>query len=126
MKKITIVIMALLCLITLAVVSCSKSSEDKITPQNVTPCDTANSTYNADVVPILKANCYSCHGNGEASGGVELDVYSNVKNVAQNGVFIGVITHASGYPAMPLGGAQLSACNINTIKSWITNGALNN
>ncbi len=126
MKKTTWVVVAMLCTTVIISASCSKSSEDKLSSQTPTVCDTANSTYTADVVPILQANCYSCHGNGNVSGGVSLDNYNNVKSLAQSGDLLGVINHTPGYPPMPEGGAKLSDCDINTIKSWIDNGVLNN
>lgn len=115
--------------------SCSKSSEDEIddpgnpnNPNNPGNCDTTNRKYSTHVVPILQANCYSCHGANTNSGsnGVILEGHSNLKAKADAGILIGVITHASGYPAMPQGAAKLSDCNINIIRSWINNGAQNN
>lgn len=115
--------------------ACSKSSDvpDNTGGSNNTPggsnpgsCDTVNMKYVANVQPILQANCYSCHGNGQANGGVTLDNYAGVKAVADNGKLIGVITHAPGFPPMPKGGAKLSDCNINKIRSWINRGAQNN
>lgn len=121
---------AIVCLIAgsiMLIIGCSKSSEDRLT--TTTPpsdCDTVNMTYSKDVQPILEANCYSCHGNGNINGGVTLDNYAGVKSVADNGFLIGVITHAAGYPPMPDGGGKLSDCNINKIKDWINRGASNN
>lgn len=112
--------------------SCSKSSEDTMTPQDPDPvpgnCDTANMKYSANVVPILSANCYSCHGasNSSGSGGIVLEGYSKIKPYAENGTLVGVITHASGFVAMPFGGGKLSDCNINKIRSWINNGTQDN
>ncbi len=127
MKKTAFVVAAMLCALVIVAVSCYKTSEDQLAPPpSPTGCDTANSTYSADVVPILQANCYSCHGNGESDGGVHLDSYNNVKDEAEEGALLGTITHASGYPPMPQGGAQLSDCDINTIKDWIDNGMQNN
>ena len=129
MKKAGTIILFLLSTTVILIISCSKASEDKLstpTPGSGTGCDTVNMTYSADVVPILQANCYSCHGNGGNSGGVNLDTYENVKAEAADGSLLGTITHASGYAAMPLGGSQLSDCDINTIKDWINNGMLNN
>src|SRR5579875_3687835 len=117
MKKTSLVFMALLCTTVIIIVSCSKTSEDKLSPVNGTTCDTANSTYAANVLPILKANCYSCHGNGNVNGGVNFDTYANVKTEAQNGDLLGTITHAAGYPPMPDGLPQLSDCDINTIRA---------
>jgi hypothetical protein len=113
--------------------SCSKDNEEDVS-QNPEPgsgnggatCDTVNVKYSTGVVPILRTNCYSCHGNGTAEGGVTLDNYNALRTRANNGTLIGVITHASGFPQMPKNGAKLSDCNINKIRSWINNGAQNN
>ncbi|BAV10375.1 hypothetical protein FLA_6437 [Filimonas lacunae] len=86
-------------------------------------CDTANMQYAANVVPILKASCTSCHGS---AGGISLGTYAQVKAQVDNGALIGSITHASGYVAMPYNRSKLSDCEINTIKAWIARGALNN
>ena len=118
----------------LMVVACSKKSEDQLTGNGGTggtggsgnTCDTVNMTYTANVLPIIKNNCYSCHGDGNTSGGVSLGDYASLKTRATNGDLIGTITHASGYPAMPEGGAKLSDCDINKIQDWINRGALNN
>lgn len=115
--------------------ACSKSSEDNVNPDPDPPgggggggCDTVNMKYTANVVPILSSNCYSCHGTASNSGsnGITLEGHSNILSYANNGTLIGVITHASGFPQMPQGGAKLSACNINIIRSWINNGAQDN
>lgn len=111
--------------------SCSKKSEDTVNnppPGGGNNCDTANRKYTTHVVPILQANCYACHGTAtnSGSGGIVLQGYDNIHAYATNGTLVGVITHASGFPAMPQGGAKLSDCNINIIKSWINNGAQNN
>ncbi|RFM32243.1 c-type cytochrome [Chitinophaga silvisoli] len=117
------------------VTSCSKDNEKDLTNNGTdttgtggggTTCDTVNMKYAANVQPILSANCYGCHGNGSASGGISLDTYSKVLTQVNNGNLIGTITHASGYPAMPQGGSKLSDCNINIIKDWIARGAQNN
>lgn len=116
------------------VLSCSKSSEDEESQApgggsgggGTTACDTVAMTYNADVKPILQNNCYSCHGNGQANGGVTLDNHAGVQAVASSGKLIGVISHAAGFKPMPQGGTKLSDCNINKIRSWINRGALSN
>ncbi len=121
----------LVCLSVIGIVitSCSKSNElteSGNSNTGGTGCDTVNIKYTTDVKTIIQANCYSCHGNGQAQGGVNLDTYSSVKQHADNGSLIGVITHAAGYPPMPQGAAKLSDCDINKIKAWIARGTLNN
>lgn len=122
-------------------VACSKTSEDQLTNTppaggstggtggtGGTTCDTVAMKYSTNVVPILQANCYSCHGNGNTggSGGISLDGYTNLKKWADNGYLLGVINHAAGYVAMPYGGGKLSDCEINKITAWINQGKLNN
>lgn len=114
--------------------SCTKSSMDEGNnnppdPQNgPNPCDTVNMKYAANVVPILQANCYSCHGANSNSGsfGIVLEGYGNIKPYAESGTLIGVISHAEGFIPMPQSGPKLSECDINKIRSWIENGMQDN
>jgi len=125
MKKIVVFLSVTILLIT----ACSKSNEVALrgnTAGNTGSCDTVSMKYSANIKPIIQANCYSCHGNGALQGAVSLDSYDKVKQQANNGILIGVITHANGYPPMPQGGAKLSDCDINRIRDWIANGTLNN
>jgi hypothetical protein len=96
-------------------------------PTSGTSCDTTAVRYSTDIVNILQANCYSCHG-GTASfgGGNKLDAYTSLQTYATNGSLLGAITHSPGYPPMPQGGAKLSDCNIAKIRTWIRTGAPNN
>ena len=114
--------------------ACSKSSETTENPgsggggNTTSPgsCDTVGMRYAANVQPILQANCYVCHGNGNVEGGISLDTYSKAKTLADNGKLIGVISHAAGFSPMPKNASKLSDCNINKIRNWINRGALNN
>jgi hypothetical protein len=108
-------------------VSCTKESADKLEGSNNT-CDTTNVSYNTGVVPILQANCYSCHGTGNTggSGGILLQGYSNLATWAHNGYLVGNVTHANGYVPMPYDAPMLPACEVNTIVAWVNQGTLNN
>jgi len=110
-------------------VGCSKSNEESLNPAgggNPTGCDTANMKYAANIQPIIQANCYRCHGNGQSQGSISLDTYAKLQRVAVNGTLVGVISHASGFTPMPQNASKLSDCDINKIKRWVLNGALNN
>lgn len=130
MKKQLLVALILVALPVLFFISCTKSSADQQTgtPPGGTDCDTVNMKYATDVVPILQNNCYGCHGNGNTSGsgGINLDGYANLVPYAINGILKGVITHASGFPAMPFGSPKMDACTINKITNWINRDAPNN
>ena len=105
---------------------CSKGHEDLLQSQTSGGCDTVNVSYQTDVAPIVSSNCYSCHGNGEINGGVNLDGYDNLKKQAENGSLVGAITHADGYTPMPLDQPKLSDCDINIITAWVNAGSPNN
>jgi len=114
-----------------AVTACSKSNEEeeRTAPPNNGggTCNTTNMSFSKDIVPILQSSCYSCHSNANQSvSGISLEGYSNVKVQVDNGSLVGAITHASGFTPMPQGGAKLSDCTINKIKSWVNSGAPNN
>lgn len=134
MKKAFVSVATVAVTIGVMVVACSKSNESTAGGGGTgggggvgTPtCDTVNMKYAANVLPIVQANCYSCHGNGVVTGGINLNGYANLKVQADNGNLVGAITHAAGYTAMPYNLPKLSDCNINIIKAWIARGALNN
>jgi hypothetical protein len=83
-------------------------------------------SYNADIVPIIQANCAACHSTGSNVSGILLETHAELKPWAQNGFLYGTISQASGYPAMPQGTVKLDDCTIATIKKWIDDGAPNN
>lgn len=110
--------------------ACSKDNQQSLAGAvNPSPlCDTTNMQYATNILPILQAYCYSCHGNGSTagSGGISLDGYVNLQKWAANGILVGNITHASGFVAMPVGAPKLSDCDINKIIDWVNHGIQNN
>jgi len=89
-------------------------------------CDTTNVTYSGTIAAILQNYCNGCHSGSTPSGSVDLTAYSGVLAQVQNGKLWGDVSHATGYNAMPVGGASLSSCDLNKINSWIKKGAPNN
>jgi len=92
-------------------------------------CNTTSVTYSLDVAPLFNSNCNSCHSTQSAAslgGNVVLDNYKSVLIYANNGHLMGSLNQKQGYFAMPLGGAKLTACQLQTIQTWIDNGALYN
>jgi len=95
---------------------------------NDTTCNTTNISYSNDIQPTLSTYCNGCHGSNtyqSNGGGVNLSAYDKVKVYVNNGKLSGSVEQLSGYSPMPKGGI-LPTCKINQIKSWITDGALNN
>jgi hypothetical protein len=101
-----------------ALFSCTR---EKVTPIDQ-QCNTTISFAN-DVMPILQANCISCHDQGNASGGYDFSTYTSVS--ANSNAIIGSVK-ASGYQLMPIGGPALPDSTIQKIKCWIEQGKLDN
>ena len=89
-------------------------------------CDTLNVTFSQTINPILQNKCIGCHNNSNSSGGVNLSSHSTVQIVALNGRLYGAVSHTPPYIPMPYNSAQLPTCEIEQIRVWIDNGALNN
>ncbi|MGZ3845073.1 MAG: hypothetical protein ACXVBH_03400 [Flavisolibacter sp.] len=89
-----------------------------------TTCDTTNVTYSTTITSLLNNyGCLGCHVGPNATGGINLDTYSGIKVVVDNGRLFGAITHSPGYKPMPDGAAKMSPCDINKVKAWIDAGA---
>jgi hypothetical protein len=101
--------------------SCKHDPEITPAPEPPQPdiCDTSDVTYPGAVVPILSTNCYGCHGDMVANGGINLQEYETVATLAQNGQLVGVINHAPGFTAMPPSN-KLDSCDIVKIETWVS------
>lgn len=95
-------------------------------------------SFSADIQPIFNASCTNCHGN---NGGVNLTSYqslmSSTGNFYGNNVVVPGNAEASGLidklepnpqngNRMPPPNGAISGDNINKIRAWINEGALNN
>jgi hypothetical protein len=90
-------------------------------------CDVTTVNYSTTVSGLLNNyGCVSCHSGSAPSGNINLQNFTGVKTVAQNGKLFGAINHSPGFSPMPKGGGKMSACEISKIKAWIDAGAVNN
>jgi len=89
-------------------------------------CDTLNVTYTGTIFPIIQNSCMGCHSGASPDGQIDLTTYQNIFTVAQNGKLFGAVNHSQGYQFMPKGGSKLPDCQVDEIRIWIENGALNN
>lgn len=93
---------------------------------NSVDCATENISYDAHIRPLIGQKCGSCHSGNSPSGGVNLSSYAGVKAVADEGRLYGAVSHAQGFTPMPYGGQKLADCQVEMIRIWVENGALNN
>jgi len=124
MKKQELKFLAILAIFLTGIASCTYDNEEALFSEE--NCVVEAVTYSLDVLPVLESECYQCHGNGETSGGIDLDGYVNTKSFADNGLLLCVIRHDDGCSAMPKNAPQLLECDIRHIRRWIENGAPEN
>lgn len=88
--------------------------------------DTANISFAERIEPLLRTNCFSCHGNGSNAGNVSLETYDDVKAVSLSGRLLGAISHSAGFAPMPAGADKLDDCTIDAVRIWIEEGTKDN
>lgn len=123
MKSVFVVVVSLISLVVF-LQSCTYDKEMLLPPPNA--ADTVNLSFAASILPLLRANCFSCHGNGSNLGNVSLDTYDDVKALAVSGRLLGSISHSTGFVPMPEGADKLDDRSIEAVRIWIDEGASNN
>jgi hypothetical protein len=73
--------------------------------------------YARDVEPLLKARCYSCHGEKQQMRGLRLDSKDSASAAAA--LLIPRVTGANGLMAMPPTGKRLTTEEVATIRAWV-------
>ena len=98
--------------------ACSKNKTAKF------QCSTNTTiSYQEDIRPILNLKCNNCHSY-PGIGGIYLDSFQMVHDLALNGALMGSILSEPNYtPMPPEGNSLLDSCDFNLIKSWVDNGA---
>ena len=125
--------LAVLLLIAASLAACDKDKAVQLQLQKV--------TYMDDVSPIIQKHCAECHVAGKQGAeatGLLLDSYESVMKDSRFGPVIdpGSARTSSLYImvsgkdnltiSMPHGKAPLSAEEVETIRAWIDNGAVEN
>ncbi|MEI7490881.1 MAG: cytochrome c [Bacteroidota bacterium] len=106
--------------------SCYNDNEYDLYPFSAAQCDSTNVSYSKTIVPIVVANCNTCHSTSNPSGNVITETWSGLSLVANNGKLWGGVNWEPGFVTMPNLGTKLSACDLGKIKNWINQGAPNN
>ncbi|RLS27954.1 MAG: hypothetical protein DWH77_00960 [Planctomycetota bacterium] len=91
--------------------------------------------FTKQIVPILTANCYECHGNGKHKGGVHLDDWKWMTTERKGEwavkpgdpsaslLLSNIELPESDDSAMPPTGNRVSSADIALIRQWIVQGA---
>lgn len=106
-----------------------------VNPQGDTPAPGGGSTvfFSLDVLPIFQADCIHCHGG---AGGLDLESWEGVIQGGFSGSAVNVASpdqsvlirrlDGSILPTMPADGPPLPGPEIDRIREWIAQGALDN
>jgi len=93
-------------------------------------------TYDEHVQPIFRQHCFTCHGDSDAKSDLRVDNYAAMMRGGASGEVIAagdpdasrlcaLVSHAES-PEMPPDQDKLPDSELNTIKEWINQGALEN
>lgn len=106
-------------------------AEEQLSPNNLTV------SYSQQVAPILRAKCQGCHQPAKAQGSYELTTFSGLFSAGDSGnpaivsgqpdasELVRQIVPVDGSAAMPKESAPLSETEIDLIRNWIAQGAVN-
>jgi len=96
--------------------------------------DPLDVSYERQVLPIIKAKCFRCHGSKKQEGGLRLDLAESwlaggdsgptivSGSIEENTLFQRLITNDKS-TRMPLDAARLNDSELQLIRKWITEGA---
>src|SRR5262249_18268204 len=107
----------------------SAAAQDAQPPQ-LTPQEAA--FFEKEVLPILKANCFKCHGDGKARGGLSLTSRQGLLEGGERGpavslqkpdesLLLRAVNYQGGLEMPPTG--KLPAQEIEILSRWVKAGA---
>jgi hypothetical protein len=90
--------------------------------------------FDKEVLPLLKANCYKCHGDGKTRGGLSLADRASLLKGGNSGpaisrerpeesLLLGAINHRDELKMPPAPAAKLSQKEIDILTRWVKAGA---
>lgn len=107
----------------LSVFACVNNKQADL-PTDPAACDTVSLSYSKHIAPLIAANnCLNCHSAQTATAGIILDNYADVSSNAET--VYPTIAWGPSLPAgkkMPVGGPQVSDCQLTQFEAWIKQG----
>jgi hypothetical protein len=119
-KKQSASLLVTLFVIAAMVQSCEYHNEEELYPNQ--DCETENISFSGQILPLIQTQCAisGCHVTG--TGRVVLTGYQGVKGVVDDGRLMQqAVISRSMPPDRPL-----TNCQIEQLKAWVDQGALNN
>lgn len=98
-----------------------------------TPPGAATVSFSEDVLPLFRTRCERCHGDSRAEAGLNLLSYASVMAGSEDGPVVIPGSSATSYLVelivageMPRRAPSLPPAEIETISTWVDEGALDN
>src|SRR5579871_140939 len=99
------------------------------------PAATPKIDFQEQVLPLLRAHCFQCHGPSQQSGGLRLDTGAFAMKGGVSGkiivpgkgaqsLLVRRLTGVGGLARMPMGFAPLTSAEVTAVRSWIDQGAV--
>ncbi len=85
--------------------------------------DTALTTFNRDIQPLLQAHCYDCHGDGNSKGGVRLDGFKSDADLKDHKLWLRVLKNTRAHIMPPADEDPLEETDIAKLAEWIKRDA---
>ncbi len=126
----------------LSISACEHKPKDIIKPGStdttkpivkpVSNCSPDTAYFKNTILPMLISNCngVGCHNETDRAEGIVLTSYAGVKKITSAGkpnsskLYVYIISNSKPMPPYPY--QRLSQANIDLVKKWIEQGALNN
>ncbi len=83
-------------------------------------------SFNRDVLPIIDNYCFGCHNTADPQGGYSYSTHNETLKSVNDGTLMGSIRFETGYEAMPENSNKMPSCDIDLIRLWIDEGAMDN
>lgn len=108
-------------------------TEAPVTSEAAPTEDASTVSFAADVYPILEAKCIKCHGVEQVKEGLTLLTYTDLMAGSFNGPVV-IAGNADESPfvnlvargKMPNRGPKATEAELQTLRDWVNQGALNN
>ncbi len=131
--KTSLLLFSVICLPTLLAIAWA---DDEAETSEATATENLGVSYHTDVKPILQAHCLGCHQPAKPSGEYVMTTFDELLAGGASGAavvagrpeesyLLDLITPLDGQAEMPRGKAPLSDVEIDTIRRWIAEGAVN-
>ena len=115
--------LTMLCLaLTIGLFGCTY--DDLETLGNPVDCDTFDTTYGQDILPLVTENCQGCHSGGTPAAGIAFEEHADIALFAE--AMLGRMELEPGDGLLMPPSGKLDSCSIARFTTWIDAGKPDN